>query len=164
MATKVREETVLTVPNHHIEMCGKPPELVADNKYTAYFENRHGEQLVFQYDQENHKGTLWHGDYSWEHPVEVFAGRPVELILDKQEGDWLDLVWEVATEFEPEEVKVKSALNLAQGGIAYLDKMLAHPALKDAPVWLQAFAKQKKKYQQDEQVLKEKLNKEVSNG
>ena len=90
-------EFVLTVPNHHIEACGKPPGLIASEVYTAYFENDYGEQLVFTYDWKQRKGTLWHGDWSWERPIEVLAGGCPGMILSHEERVWLRLVWQVAT-------------------------------------------------------------------
>lgn len=91
------QNIVLTVPNRHCEACGPPPGLIATaDQYTAYFENQVGEQLVFTYDRVKKEGTLWHGDYSWEHPVEVVAGN-ADLILSDEEALWLKLVWEVAT-------------------------------------------------------------------
>ena len=87
---------VLTVPNHHLSMCGSPPNLIAEGNYTGYFENKYGEQLVFQYNHKTQKGTLWHGDYSWEQPQEVINGTLYELILNGEEAKWLSLIWATA--------------------------------------------------------------------
>jgi len=87
---------VLLVLNHHIKSCGVPPELVAKDCYTGYFEGCCGDQLVFQYDRKTKIGTLWHGDCNWGKPVQVIDGK-VPLVLDQEERTWLMLVWLVAT-------------------------------------------------------------------
>ena len=89
-------ETVLTVINKHIKQCGPPPNLTTGGKYTAYFENEHGEQLVFQFDKVSKTGILWHGDYSWEYPLDVVNGIVSIIILSATELAWLKLVWDVA--------------------------------------------------------------------
>lgn len=90
-------ERVLTVLNIHIPECGKPPGLETTGRcYTAYFENEECEQLVFRYDYELKRGTLWHGDYNWEHPLEVQNGC-APITLGEEEDLWLQLVWKVAT-------------------------------------------------------------------
>jgi len=91
------QNTVLTIPNRHIEGCGKPPGLIAKDQYTAYFENQFGEQLVFTYDRVEKKGRLWHGDYGWDTPIEVFAGDALGVTLSNEEREWIKLVWIVAT-------------------------------------------------------------------
>lgn len=93
-----KQNTVLTVPNHHAEGCGEPPGLIAKDHYTAYFENQFGEQLIFTYDRAKKEGKLWHGDCGWDAPIEVFAGDAVETVLSNEERAWLKLVWTVATE------------------------------------------------------------------
>jgi hypothetical protein len=92
---------VLTVPNHHIEGCGEPPNLLAEGCYSAYYENTDGEQMVFQFDYQSKKGTLWCGDWSWEKLVPVLGGK-VLMNLGISELTWLELVWETATRAEPE--------------------------------------------------------------
>lgn len=94
----VKYMKVLTIFNFHVAASGKPPDLMADTtRYTGYFENAEGEQLVFQYDRKNKKGTLWHGDYHWEHPVAVENGH-CPLTLSRDESEWLRLVWHIATQ------------------------------------------------------------------
>ena len=87
---------ILTVPNHHIPMCGSPPDLIAKDCYTGYFENGYGEQLVFQYNRKTQTGTLWHGDWSWEQPQKVENGNVFGFILGEEEKQWISLVWSVA--------------------------------------------------------------------
>ena len=92
-----KENLVLTVPNHHVEGCGKPPGIVARGNYTAYFENQFGEQLVFTYDRQKKEGKLWHGDCGWDTPIDVYNGSAIDVVLGKEERDWLKLVWGVVT-------------------------------------------------------------------
>ena len=93
---QTKPQIVLTVLNVHIPGCGKPPGLEpAGRCYTAYFENEELEQLVFRYDYDLKRGTLWHGDYNWERPVKVENGH-CPLILSREEEQWLQLVWQVA--------------------------------------------------------------------
>lgn len=93
------EDVVLTVLNRHIEMCGKPPNLMSRaGLYTGYFENKWGEQAVFIYDRETHKATLWMGDAGWEKPHEVENGMVSDLILNDEGRDWLTLCWKTATQ------------------------------------------------------------------
>jgi len=93
---QTKPQIVLTVLNAHIPGCGKPPGLeTAGRCYTAYFENEELEQLVFRYDYELKRGTLWHGDYNWEHPLEVCNGC-APITLGEEEDKWLQLVWRVA--------------------------------------------------------------------
>lgn len=110
---KAREGTVLTVPNRHIEVSGKPPELEAKGCYTAYFENCYGEQLVFQFDKERKVGTLWHGDCGWEKPIQVMSGGTT-MILSYEEKEWLMTVWQVATINETKEFHHSSAIGLSE--------------------------------------------------
>lgn len=95
---KFKDVKVLTAVNFHIDGSGKPPELVTGGScYTGYFENREAEQLVFQYDYSTREGKLWHGDFSWEHPVKVENGSCSSLVLSAEEIMWLQLVWRIAT-------------------------------------------------------------------
>jgi len=90
-------EIVLTVKNCHIPSSGTPPALeTSPEGYIGYFENSEAEQLVFRYDYPTRKGMLWHGDYNWGKPLEVIDGRCPEIILSRNEQEWLQLVWQVA--------------------------------------------------------------------
>jgi hypothetical protein len=98
MMNKYKNVKVLTAVNFHIDGCGRPPELVTGGPvYTGYFENEEAEQLVFQYDYRTRQGKLWHGDYSWEHPVSVENGYCPSVVLSLAEQLWLQIVWKVAT-------------------------------------------------------------------
>lgn len=149
---KVWEGTVLSVPNHHYECCGKPPELVATGCYTAYFENDYGEQMVFQYNYKEKKGVLWHGDCGWEESFPVMAGGTTIIISD-EEREWLRLVWGVATRGESEEFQLRSALSLVNAQKAVFDELLARPEFANDTHMRQAFSKTKRKLEKEEKVL-----------
>lgn len=86
------EGIVLTVPNTHIPMSGKAPNLNAsDFAYCSYFENDYGEQLVVVFDME--RAWLYHGDIGWKEPLELVNGYPVGYILSDEEREWLNLCW-----------------------------------------------------------------------
>lgn len=153
---KVWEGTVLTIPNRHTMSCGKPPDLVAKNCYTAYFENHYGEQIVFQYDYETKKGTLWHGDYSWEEPVPVMGGGTT-MTMSEEEREWLRLVWRVATRGETKEFQLRSALDLTNAHKAIYDNLLARPEFAGDAFIQRAFLKTKKKLEKEAKALTDEL-------
>lgn len=138
----IGKRSVLTIANHHIKRCGKAPDLKADKVYTGYFENNYREQLVFQYDAVQKKGTLWHGDYSWEHPVEVMAGQTI-LIIGQEEQTWLALVWSIATSHESKEFHLLSELALNQARIKQVEELLAHPSFQQDDHLRKSFIKQR---------------------
>lgn len=155
---KVWRGNVLTVPNHHIEMCGKPPELVAKGCYTAYFENQYGEQLVFQYDYKAKKGTLWCGDYSWEQPVPVMGGGTT-IVLGSEEQEWLRLAWQVATRHETKEFQLRSRLDLISAHKAICDDLINHSELAKSASMRRSYSMMKKKLEKEERAILEELEK-----
>lgn len=82
-----KNETILTITNHHYEFCGVPPKLELNQGYTCYFENSYGEQIVLQYDREKKICRMWHGDVGWEEPLQVveFRGHPLVLFVRSQQ-------------------------------------------------------------------------------
>ena len=154
---KVWEGTILTIPNYHVVSCGKPPELMAGgSRYTAYFENDYGEQLVFRYDHKTRKGTLWHGDYTCEEPVAVMGGGTT-MIMGEEEREWLRLVWRVATRHETREFQLRSALELVNAHKAIYGGLLARPEFKD-DTWMQrSFRKTVRKLEKEEKSILEEL-------
>ena len=153
---KVWEGTVLTVPNYHYESCGKPPELMARGGYTAYFENNYGEQMVFRYDYQEKKGTLWHGDYSWEQPVPVMGGGAT-MIMSEEEREWLRLVWRVATRGETKEFQLRSSLDLVNAHKAIYDELLSRPEFVGDTFMQRSFLKTRKKLEKQAQALTDEL-------
>ena len=88
------EGMVLVVPNRHIPDCGVAPNLNSRKfQYCSYFENIHGEQLVVVL--EGHTVWLYHGDWGWENRQKVVDGHVPDMILDKQERDWLSVCWSI---------------------------------------------------------------------
>ncbi len=92
---------VITIPNHHGQDGGNPPDMLADwRQYTGYFENEHGEQWLFVYDRETKAATLRGGDTGWEKIYEVVDGVIPGLILSDEESLWLHLCWKTAKTWE----------------------------------------------------------------
>ena len=150
--------TVLTVPNRHTKTSGKPPGLVAKDCYTAYFENHYGEQLVFRYDYEAKKGSLWHGDYSWEEPVQVMGGGAT-MILSEEEREWLHLVWRVSAEGESQEFRLRSVLDLVKAQKAIYDELLARPEFRGDTFMRRQFSKTVRRLEKEEKAILEELEK-----
>jgi len=139
-------------------MSGKPPDLIAKGCYTAYFENQYGEQLVFQYDYKAKEGTLWHGDYSWEEPVQVMGGGTT-MILGEEEREWLHLVWCVATTGESREFQLQSALELINSHKAIYDELIARPEFAKDTFMQRGFSKTKRKLEKEGKAILEELEK-----
>lgn len=96
------EQLLFSVSNKHSPNSGEPTHFNADipGRYYGYFENEHGEQMVFVYDRNTRIGQLWAGDYSWQKPVKVVDGLSPELMLSDAEETWLQACWNAATTFE----------------------------------------------------------------
>jgi len=64
------------VRNHHSASRGLSPHIdaVGSHQYLGYFENQHGEQVVFIYHHDSHKAVLYLGDAGWETPHAVVDG------------------------------------------------------------------------------------------
>ena len=94
-------ETIFAMPNHHIESCGTPPNVVGTlgypNIYHGYFENCFGEQWIFSYDPHSKEALLRGGDVEWDNVLTVKNGVVVDLVLSKSERDWLVACWNEAT-------------------------------------------------------------------
>jgi len=95
------DDTVFSVKNRHsagAELL--PAEARAGNgAYRAYYENKHGEQLIFIYDRDAGQAVLYHGDMDWE-PQRVREESGVimvPLILHTLEREWLSICWKTAT-------------------------------------------------------------------
>lgn len=78
---------LLAIENRHGE---DAPELPKDG-YRAYFENVHGEQVLFHQTKGEREGSLWHGDADFERRA-VRRGD-TDLILDRGERLWLTACW-----------------------------------------------------------------------
>lgn len=150
--SKVWKGLVLTVPNRHYTVCGKPPELKAGEGYTAYLENYYGEQIVFRYDYRAKTGTLWHGNFGWDEPIHVMGGGTT-MILSDEEREWLGLVWKVATKGETKEFQLRSALDLVKAYKAIYDELTAHPEFSKDAFMQRHFSKVKKTLEKQEKAL-----------
>jgi hypothetical protein len=88
------------VRNKHVADSGTPPEIDGNtpHRYHSYFENSYGEQLIFVYDRETDKATLYHGDLGWGNPCPVEeGGKAPSVVLDEAEMLWLRACWLAAT-------------------------------------------------------------------
>jgi hypothetical protein len=91
-------DPMLTIYNCHVASCGAPPILQTDpDHYTGYFENRHGEQLIFRLNHATGEATLRLGDTGWENVYPVVEGRAPGLELDFDEAAWLRICSLTAT-------------------------------------------------------------------
>jgi hypothetical protein len=97
---------VFHADNAHIDECGLPPSLAADldNVVSSYFENHHGEQMVFQYRRDptgwGNVAHLFHGDTGWDesHQINIDGNTTGDLILNSEEKTWLTACIMVARE------------------------------------------------------------------
>lgn len=92
-------EPLFLMRNQHVSSCGEPPVYTNDvaGRYHGYFENRHGEQWVFEYDRATGHSTLRGGDAGWAETYEVIDGAAVGLVLDEDERQWLRACWSATT-------------------------------------------------------------------
>jgi hypothetical protein len=91
-------EPLLRISNQHIEECGVPPLFTNDDPdvYIGYFENSHGEQLVFTYDRNSKSAILRGGDFGWDQQFPVVDGVVNGINLTAQESQWLTFCWDAA--------------------------------------------------------------------
>jgi hypothetical protein len=66
------------------------------SKYTAEFTNRFGDVWRFEYNHETREGFLLGSDVDWK-SYAVRDGQVQELILNKEEIQWLRRAWLAAT-------------------------------------------------------------------
>jgi hypothetical protein len=80
--------TAISFENRHTQPL---PELPADGM-RGYFENAHGEQLIFSQAPGEPEASLWHGDNGYARSP-VKAGRADDLILTLGEALWPAACW-----------------------------------------------------------------------
>ena len=68
--------------------------------YRSCYQNRYGEEWVFEYDPDTGEGVLRGSDVDWE-PYRVVDGRAQGLILNEEEIAWLRRVWSEASGSAP---------------------------------------------------------------
>lgn len=93
-------DSIFYATNKHSPVTGELPRIDANtpNRYHSYFENAYGEQLIFVFDFETEKGTLYHGDVGWGNQQPVHEGTAPQLVLDDAEMLWLRACWMAVTE------------------------------------------------------------------
>ena len=101
-------EVIATIRNVHVEGCGTPPSLdLSDYNRSSYFQNEHGEQSLFLFDEEAGL-TVYSGDMGWDNPLEV----PTRELENKDTEDLL-AIWRQALTPE-EETWMKACLQSVQ--------------------------------------------------
>ncbi len=70
--------------------------MVAPKPFTSRFANRYGEEWIFEYDSSTGEGVVRGSDVDWQ-AYRVVDGRAVDLIMNKEEIEWLREVWAKAT-------------------------------------------------------------------
>lgn len=92
---KYEGKTVFLVPNHHVESCGEPTTVIADDPkvYYGYFQNEHGGQMVFTRNLKTGAAILRMGDTNWSEKYLVRNGQVPKLILSPEEQLWLAICW-----------------------------------------------------------------------
>ncbi len=99
MTTNRADTPLFCVRNHHSADCGVPP-CIADlspSQYLGYFENQHGEQVVFVYDRDSSRAMVYVGDAGWDAPHAVVDGAVPDLVLSETERLWVHACWQAAT-------------------------------------------------------------------
>jgi len=91
-------EPLLRLRNHHAPSCGDPPIVDGESDfiYIGYFENRFGEQWIFEFDRRNGAAWLRGGDIGWNTKVPVLGGKAQNLVLGEDETQWLNACWHAA--------------------------------------------------------------------
>ena len=92
------DKPLLIINNKHVSSSGTPPFVTNDdpNNYYGYYENVHGEQLLFIADRKSRKAQLWGGDFGWGEGYNVLNGSVPSLVLDEQEKIWVQCCWSSA--------------------------------------------------------------------
>ena len=96
----MRKESVFLMGNHHDVSCGAPPTIDDTNSEQRryYFENAHGDQLIFVFDRPSRTGSLYSGALGWTRVVPVIEGAVDGVTLSAVEQNWLKACWKAATQ------------------------------------------------------------------
>lgn len=71
-------EPITTIENKHVEECGEPPQFDQDDySYISYFENEHGEQALFLFDDDENQAEVYIADADWETP-QIIPARELD--------------------------------------------------------------------------------------
>lgn len=90
-----QDTPILSIFNRHSDVVRVWNHPHQDSRYLTYYENRFGEQWVFEYDFDKEEGFLWGGDMGWvEERVE--EGKCPGTALDEMEAMWLFTCWSTA--------------------------------------------------------------------
>lgn len=70
--------------------------MITRRHYTSRFTNRYDEEWEFEYDPVKGEGLLRGSDVDWQE-YRVIGGMAPELVLNKEEIEWLRRAWSEAT-------------------------------------------------------------------
>ena len=87
------KQTIMSIDNHHVESCGIPPVINADEwDYIGYFENEYGEQFIFL--SKDDESFLYCGDAGWDtlYKIEEYGDVP-GLTMHNCELIWVVNCW-----------------------------------------------------------------------
>lgn len=66
------DDDVFAADNKYRPEHGEPPDVSREEYYfTSYFENKHGDQLVFIYDEDEERAYVYNGRSGWDSVTEV---------------------------------------------------------------------------------------------
>lgn len=83
-------EMIFAARNRHVESCGKPPEIAAGGaRFTSYFENELGEQMIFVHEPGALAGVVYSGDCNWGKPITVPVVGLTGHSFTQAEGLWV---------------------------------------------------------------------------
>lgn len=85
-----QDKPLITIPNFHVDPFEMDYSLYS---FVAYFENQYGEQLLYTVKRDEFIGVLYHGDNGW-HPEDVIDGQCHNIVLDRNEANWVRACWE----------------------------------------------------------------------
>ena len=93
------DEPLLPLKNHHRLSPPRVPDV--PHLYRGYYENQHGEQILYVHDRRTGEAVLYHGDLGWA-ARPVIEGVAQDLILNADEAAWVAACWNAAVFTQPE--------------------------------------------------------------
>lgn len=107
--------SLLEIANTHDESSGTAPSFMKRSKdefYCSYFESACGDQLIFIFNRQTRIGYFWSGGLGWDRRIEVSGNiiQDADLIISREEFEWLRICWRAATDGELEQPVKKCAV------------------------------------------------------
>lgn len=77
-------ESITTFQNKHIDGCDESPQFDYDDySYVSYFENEHGEQALFLFDDDEEHAEIYIADAGWKNPQVIPAHELRNMTIDE---------------------------------------------------------------------------------